>query len=340
MSFVIDSSEWNFDGKDVVTVALMLEQLLSRLDTANERNEKVYLGKDLQSRDVANGMDLWAFLYCDLMSDLDGSILDELAAKLSPLEYYEDNEAIWPPHFLTEAVIGPDGIELSFDIDFAHFSSLSNTPMGCLTLFNKGTLLTRSSKGDVIIPLISDEISHKDFWRKVFFPAIRDTPSNLKMYSGSMYPNLWFIEDVWSGVSSFQGGYSKVENRLKKLLECLDDHGAWIFTEPPPALSPSDHVVAQLGVNPPNAIIEDRFMGFGVEVSPEKANVRNDKTCYAARLVNFKPDPQTKDVISLYCEWHGKLEEHINRVHIHAPIPESMGKIIVAIFHKHLPLPS
>jgi hypothetical protein len=42
---------------------------------------------------------------------------------------------------------------------------------------------------------------------------------------------------------------------------------------------------------------------------------------------------------TLYCEWHYKFEPHINRAHVHPPIPESGGKMIIAIFRDHLPLP-
>lgn len=340
MSFVIDSLEWDFNGKDAVAVSNLLEQILDRISIAKERNELIYIGKDLQSQSVFNDMDLWAFLYSDLMIDVDGAILDELAAALNGLDSYEDDETIWPPNFPDAHVVDENQHDLGLDIAFAHHTNLSKRPMGCLTLTDESTKRTISPYGSIDIQLIIDDVSHKNFWRITALKMLRDNPTTLEELSPSMYPNLRFINNVWSGVSSFQGGYPRASHQLKKLLDRLDDHGAWAFCAPPPALTPSEIADEQhIGTSPSNSIIEQRFTGLGVEMAPEKPNVRQHGKSYRARLVNFKPNPDNNHIIPLYCEWHGKLERHTNRVHVHPPIQESDGKVIVAIFHKHLPLP-
>lgn len=67
-------------------------------------------------------------------------------------------------------------------------------------------------------------------------------------------------------------------------------------------------------------------------MAPENPDVYLDNRCRRAREIAIGER-------TLYCEWHGKLELHQNRVHIHPPVIESNGKVIIAFFHEHLPLP-
>ena len=78
--------------------------------------------------------------------------------------------------------------------------------------------------------------------------------------------------------------------------------------------------------------IAARFHEKGIVVAPENPDVGRDKRCREAR-------ERTLRATTLYCEWHGKLEPDRNRVHVHGPVPASGGKMIVAIFDDHLPLP-
>ncbi|ODS04742.1 hypothetical protein [Vibrio scophthalmi] len=338
MSFVINSCEWDFSGKDANAVSIMLEQFLERVDIANQRSENVYIGAELQSKHVCGNMDLWTFLYDPSMAEIDGSLLGELSAVLDNIECYEDL-ANWPPNFPEDAFFD-DGRDLGLDLAFAHYSNLAKTPMGCITLSLRGTILTKSAHGSISVPLISDEYSHKKFWRKTALSMLRDTPHNLEALSPSMYPNLHFFEGVWGGISNFQGGYPRASHKLKKYLECLDDYGNWVFKAPPPAVHPSDTIESQDGVSPTNELIERRFNGLGLDMAPEKPNVRNDTKCYNARAVNLNYSIKGKEqTIELYCEWHGKLEQHTNRIHIHPPIVPTQGKVLIAIYHQHLPLP-
>lgn len=338
MSFVINSCEWDFNGKDAVTVSRMLEQLLERIDVANQRSEQVYIGAELQSQNVSGGMDLWTFLYDSTMADIDGSILSELAAVLNSIECYEDEHVKWPPNFPTEQVVDLEGNDVGLDLTFAHCCNIARIPMACITLSKKSTLQTTSKNGESKISFVSDEESHKAFWRYTALSMVRDTPENIQALCHNMYPNLHFFDGVWRGISDFQGGYARASYKLKKYLECLDDYGIWVFTAPPPAVHPTDTARSETGSSPSNELIEKRFAGLGIDMAPEKPNVRNDSRCYQARLINFQSTPKSK-VSQLYCEWHGKLEPNTNRVHIHPPVLGISDKVIVAIYHKHLPLP-
>ncbi|PSV56456.1 hypothetical protein [Photobacterium sp. GB-3] len=340
MAFVIDSNEWDFNGVSPDAVSSKLEQLLDRILIANERNEEIYVGNDLQSKSVYNGMDLWTFLYDDHMEDLDGGIINELSAFLNNANYYESDETLWPNNFPNFTIKDDTGISVGLDVEFAHMNNVAKKPFACLTLNGSGVVKTNSANfGSSEVYMVSDETSHKSFWRQFALSTVRDTSGNLEALSSHMYPNLHFFDGVWDGISKFEGGYSRVSSKLQKYLECFDDYGAWVFSEPPPALHPTDTELRQVGVSPSNDLIERRFSGLGLEVAPEKPNVRGNTDCYNARLISFKSVASEKSVDELYCEWHGKLELHTNRIHIYPPIVDSKGKLIVAIFHKHLPLP-
>ena len=81
-----------------------------------------------------------------------------------------------------------------------------------------------------------------------------------------------------------------------------------------------------------NQIIGRRFKKWGFDIAPEKPNVREDGRCR-------RPRERVLEGRTLYCEWHYKFEGHVNRAHIHPPVSESGGKMIIAIFRDHLPLP-
>lgn len=170
---------------------------------------------------------------------------------------------------------------------------------------------------------------------------MRDNAKTLKLLAPNAYPNLHFFKSVWDGIVDFEGGYVRVSAELRRYLAVLDDVGHWVFTEPPPAISPTDTVKPLTGRNPTSAIIEERFKGAGLTMAPEKPNVRIKDKHRKPREILFEwtNEAGRKETKILYCEWHGKIEAHTNRVHIYPPIPESGNRLIVAIFHKHLPLP-
>ena len=67
-------------------------------------------------------------------------------------------------------------------------------------------------------------------------------------------------------------------------------------------------------------------------MAPENPDVYLDRRCREARQITIAGR-------TLFCEWHGKLEPHRNRVHVHPPVRESKDKLIIGIFDEHLPLP-
>lgn len=334
MAFVIDSLSWNFNGLDVGHVTEKLEGLLARLDASTERKEEFYFGSNLQQQIVCGDMDLWSFLYSDLMQDLDNSIITELASYLNTGKYYEDEYDIWPHGFPEYDVYDINGNTVSLDYSFVHFNNVTGTPFACISLNKTSTIYLLSEQNRSSLFFITNEDEHKIFWRTIALTTLRDTQRNLEMISSHCYPNLYFHKGVWKGIDDFRGGYAAVYDKLQQYLSVLDDYGFWAFKAPPPNINPQDPVPDNIDplLSPTNQLIQNRFSALGITVTPEKPEVKANKNCREAREINIG----TK---TLYCEWHGKLELHKNRIHIYPPIEESNGKVIIAIFHDHLALP-
>lgn len=331
MAFVVDSSEWHFDGWTVAQVVGSIERLLDRVQSARERNETVWIGDSLQTRPVLNDLDLWSLSSRDSPIHLPQEVCQELAAWLGSARRYLDDD--WPDGLEeTELRIGDDEPRDNEDVAWAHHHVRGDRAVACLGLTRSGVYETSSKLGKVPVHWILDEAGHRGFWRNAI-GLEGDDEISLEALGPHAFPDLYFVDGVWQGLHRLGGGYLALRAEIKRCLGVLDDNGVWIFTCPPPALSPNETGAdAKTGGSPTNQVIERRFLGFNLNVAPEKPNVATNAACRTAREV-------TIGAKTLYCEWHAKLELHRNRIHIHAPVRESGNKVIIAIIDEHLPLP-
>lgn len=332
MSFVIDSSDWNFSNCSSADVAHMLDAFLARLNVAKERNEPFYIGNDLQNKIVYGEMDLWTYLESPVCEYIDRDIKNELASYMNRGFFYEDLEDLWPPGFLENDVTDTLGVIVSLDYAFVYHNLIHSNPFACISLLDKPKLQTSYKSISKDVYFVNSEESNLIFWRECGLSTIRDTQDNLQLLSSHLYPNLYFYNGVWNGIDSFEGGYASIYNKLKKYLEVFNDYGNWVFTAPPPAVHISDTIISTSNQNPSSELIEERFKALGLCVAPEKPDVRKSDKCRKEREIII-------DKTTHYCEWHGKFEPHQNRIHIHSPTKHSDGKLIIAVFCKHLSLP-
>lgn len=331
MAFVVDSSEWHFDGWTETQVIVAIERLLGRVQTALERNEIVWIGDTLQTRAVLGDLDLWGLWSPESPIRLPKEVQQELSAWLGSAHRYMDDE--WPDG-MEETVlqIGDDEAEDNEDVAWAHHHVRNGRAVACLGLVRSGQYETTSILGTVSVHWVLSESGHRNFWRAAI-KVEGDGAHELEKLGPHAFPDLYFFDGVWHGLLKLAGGYLAQRVEIKRYLGAFDDHGRWVFTCPSPALSPHDTGAdAKQGGGPTNQEIERRFQGFNLNLSPENPNVATNEACRTAREV-------TIDTKKLYCEWHAKLEKHRNRIYIHAPVPESENKVIIAIIDEHLPLP-
>lgn len=331
MRFVLEESSWRWNGSDPGGYAERIDQLLARLDVARQREESVVASSELTQQKV---FDDWTLN--DLMWQkesplaLPHEIREELAAVLGRMRWWDEGDE-YPAVFDVEI----DGKQYpspgaALCCERVH----AGRATGCLTLPGGlfGRWAVRAGTVEAQVHFVTDENTHRAFFRDAL-EVERADERRLQELAPHAFPDIWFCDDVWRGLRDFDGGYQRVRANLHRLLVALDDHGAWAFTDTTGRLSPQEAAPAADREKPiGDQLIERRFVGWGLRVAPEKPNVRENQRCREAR-------ERTLGGRRIYCEWHCKLEGHVNRVHFHEPLAESKNKVIVAIFADHLPLP-
>lgn len=329
MAFVVDGSQWKFDGLSAQSITEVIDRFTENLGRARSRGELVWVGEDLQSRHVLAEHDIWSLREAGIL--IDHELWQEFAAEVGRLNQYLDSPE-WPAGFADDASISISGggnVE-NFDVAWAHHHVRNGQAMGCIGLTESGPRDTRSSFGDCEVHWIADATSHRQFWRSAI-DLEGSSPSAFKRIAPHAYPDLYFCPGVLNEADELKGGFHANLGLLRRYLDAFDDHGRWAFTAPPPALSPFE-TQGSGPEAPSNQIIERRFMGLGLSVAPEKPNVYLQRNCRLAREV-------TVNGATLYCEWHGKLQAYQNRIHVHAPVPQSGNSLVIARIAVHLPLP-
>lgn len=330
MAFVIDSSEWDFNGRTSDEVERVIENLLTQLDDARECQEPVWIGDDLQVRAVLGGQSLWDLRDPNSAIRLVPELWEGLSAHLGRAQYYLDQPvADLPPNLDDiDLAIGDEPSSANQDVAWAHHHVRAFKAVACLGLWRRGSQQTSSSHGVAEVHWVVDKMSKTSFWRAAIVLE-GDGLVDLMCRANRAYPNLYFYENVLAAADSFNGGFHANKAVLKRYLEVLSDEGHRIFTNPPGKHDGSN----QLGSgSPSNQVIERRFVLVNLTVAPENPNVANHRVPREAREVSLGGK-------TLYCHWHCQLQPHQNRIHIHAPVAESGDKLVIAILTRHLPLP-
>ncbi|MFS8067214.1 MAG: hypothetical protein ACMG6S_12660 [Byssovorax sp.] len=254
-------------------------------------------------------------------------VSERLAPHFTAMRYW-DEEMNWPAFEVN--VAGRD--VLSPSAALAHARVVKGQATACLPLPGtwSGSLEVTVGGVKARVHFVVNEASHRTFFRDAL-QVERAAEGGLEALAPHAFPALFFLDGVWDGLRLFQGGYPRIRDTLHHLLAVLDDHGAWVFTDDTGRISPTEPEPNEGAPRKPvtNQLIERRFTGLGLDIVPEKPDVRADGKSRRAR------ERELGDK-TLYCEWHFRFEAHINRVHLHEPVPESGEKMIIAIFRDHL----
>lgn len=327
MSFIVDGADWDFTGLASAAIADHIDAVLKFVEVCNKRGETVCVGDDFQYRPM-HGVDaLWQMA---ANQGLSGELRQELAAWLGRTNVYLDVEE-WPDGF-DDIAISIDGAPPvdNADVAWVHHFVRSRRAMACLSIGRKGLLPTQTALGAANLHFVGDEQGRIAFWRDAI-KVEGDNVASLVRFAPSAYPNIYFVPNVVANVDRFDGGYLALRAEVQAAFEALDEHGYWIFTEAPPAVSPNEPR-AGTEPSPTSQIIEKRFQNVGFNAAPENPNVRKDRVSRTAREATIG---KTK----LYCEWHIKVQPHRNRIHVHGPVEESGNRVVVGMIVDHLPLP-
>lgn len=328
MYFALEEASWGWDGLQPAAYVERIEQLLDRLDCAREREEGFAASSELLSQSILGTTTLADLLWDPEKLPMTPEIRERITVRFGRLDFW-DETAAWPA--VTSNVDGEDVISPSSA--YVHQLSTQGKLSACIALPGRwrGKCTVTIGKNSQPIHFVVDESTHRNFFRDAVQPAGEELLESLVSHA---FPDVFCVSSVWSELGDFDGGYLRVHQELKRFLTALDDHGSWIFTDTTGRLSPDEKSPAESERPIPvtDNIVEKRFLGLGFDVAPEKPDVRIDGKCRRAR-------ERTVGGRNLYCEWHLKVEPHINRVHIHAPVTESGAKVVFAIAADHLPLP-
>jgi hypothetical protein len=331
MRFVLEESSWAWDGATREEYIERIEQLLDRLDVARERREPFTACRELLKQLIFCDYTLTNLLWdVDSPLDLPSNVSQRIDTLLYDLIYWDD-EGEWPETLDVE-INGSPVFSPSAALAYTRVQRKQAT--ACVPLPGRwaGPLEVKTQVGTETIHFVVDELSHRRFFRDAL-DVERVDEKNLAQMAPHAFPDLCFLKSAWGELNSFQGGYRRVKERLLGFFVVLDDHGAWVFKDDTGRLSPKDRIPSdEQKVSVTNQLIQDRFVGWGIRIAPEKPNIYTTPHLRRARERTLKDK-------TLYCEWHYKVEDHINRVHIHPPHVASSNKVIVAIFADHLPLP-
>ncbi|MDT0216542.1 hypothetical protein Q9R35_04330 [Alcaligenes sp. AB3] len=331
MAFVVDGNDWKFDGKATAQIQAAIEQFLGILGDAKNAGVPVWFGEDFQVDPVLGDQIIWDLMSSDSPLPLPTEVWQELTVYLAQPLHYVDEER-QPPDFPTYVDIAIDvgPTVLNRDVAWAHHSVRDGRAVACIGLWREGVLDTSSAVATQRLHWLSNPSSVVEFWREGI-DIEGNSPRAFERLATRAYPELHFVGNVLHQAGNFVGGYYANAPNLKRHLAVLNDYGHWAFTAAPPAQDPADSP-GNAGDHPSDQLVQIRFSRKQIDIAPEHANVKSNKSCRVAREVTLNGKV-------LYCEWHCKLEGHQNRIHVHRPVTESNDKLVVAIFADHLPLP-
>ncbi|MGQ0565574.1 MAG: hypothetical protein ACT4OK_10955 [Gemmobacter sp.] len=332
MTFIVNGAEWDFNGMDAIDAERLIDRVLEFVYVSVDRGEEVLIGDEFQTRPMHGAFTLWDLFGEESPLHLRRELAQELTAWLLRAQRYADVHE-WPIG-MEDTMISVGGAPTTQNEDLAwvHYCLRSGIPTACVTLGANQVAATTTATGSVDVHFVGDDFGRKHFWRSAI-TLVGDSLNNLLRYASRAYPDLHFVGNVLSDADHLSGGYLASRHRLRSALAVLDDWGRWVFTHPPPTISPEDTGPVSSDARPSNQIIEHRFARFGLDAAPENPNVRGHRVSREARETELGGR-------TLYCEWHVKLEPHRNRIHFHAPVPESRGRVVVGMIHEHLPLPA
>lgn len=331
MTFIVDGSEWSYTEDEArANLPGDLETLLDFVSIGMEREEKTLVGQDFQTKTIVGENTLWELFGGNSPVILSGEVYQELSAWLGKSPFYVDLPD-WPED-ADETMVSIAGAEAfdNSDVAWVHHCVRGRRASACYSRTRRGLISTQTALGTVEVYFVNTEADRIAFWRNAI-GLEGDNAATLRRMARHAYPSVQFHPGVLEQVDDLDGGYHPLRHQVQHTFAMLNDHGNWLFTCPPPAVSPEEPT-GNGGGEPPKALIRERFTNLGLVGEPENPNVRLDNNCRVAREVTVSGKV-------FYCEWHIKLELHRNRIHVHGPEEETDNRVLVGIIARHLPLP-
>ena len=133
MAYVVESADWNLNGKNSKEVLEAIERFLGCLGDAKQAGIPVWFGEEFQHQAVLGHEDLWSLSREDSPLPLPTEVWQELSAYLGQATYYADHED-WPEGFPTfiDIEIEASPPTPNLDVALAHHSIRAGIAMACV----------------------------------------------------------------------------------------------------------------------------------------------------------------------------------------------------------------
>ncbi|HBN9623299.1 hypothetical protein Q8W96_18210 [Pseudomonas aeruginosa] len=308
MQFVIDDMEFIFSEEANFDNIERLEVLLDLLDDIWSDGWVTYYSEELFYKEVGWGRTLYELYADDAPLKIPRNVQERLGALFSRLPKCDDSDDI-PESF--ELQVDEESVE-AVAVAWAAYQISLGRPTACVVLGGgrlEGPVRVVSDYGDIKIWFVSDDECYRSFVRWLIACCSRNT-HEMECYASSAFPNLIFLEGVFGGIKSMAKGYLELREPITRHLSVFSDYGCEIFSGD-------------------RAKISARFGAFGVDISNENGNTRQDADAVAARKRIYNGE-------ELEFFWHSKIERHQNRIHICPDKVFELGKIVVGVFCLHL----
>ncbi len=318
---VIDESDMRLEGFSSEQVLEILGHFLERLDLARDRGEEIArTASDLYEAPVTSDLQLFQVLFDDDISPItDIDLRRRLRIAIDRASLWDDDDEL--VELVSDLDAEIDGaLVFAPSVAFAHGCRVIPRVVGCLGFSRERAGLVEVSIGgrDQKIHFVVDEPTHVAVFRDAVEIEEMDEIA-FAQNSGSAFPRLLWVDNVWSGIGHFERPYREHRQALVHHLGVLNDHAAELF--------------AELMATRPNEV-GARLDALGVEASDENGRTKQDRQARRDRTRRFRGQDQV-------FWWHTKLLRHVDRIHFLWQPGEntSCGDIVVGIFTDHCHLP-
>lgn len=297
-----------------VVIGERLEALVALIAACWDEGQEVYRGSGLEFLDVVPGAPL-----CDLMYQvgrLDRVLQGALQQTLNRCRCWDagDNEAEAPAEVCIDsvAVNAPS-------VGWAHAQMQSGRAVACLQVgpSTDGPRRVEADGQSTQLYFLSCAIAppRLAFYRTI--PELEDLSERAYLdHAPLLFPDLFFKPGLDQEFRRFAGGYRAVRAEVTRHLAILNDHFRRVFERHHKDLKKT---------------ADELQSGHSVDLSGESANTKGNAAAWKERKISIQGT-------EIYCELHLKLSPTANRIHFHPGHKAiACGKVIVGIFHEHLP---
>ena len=291
-----------------------LEALVALIAACWDEGQEVCRSSELDVLDVVPGAPLFEFMY--QAGRLDRVLQGALQQTLNRCRCWDagDDEAETP------AEVRIDSVAVNApSVGWAHAQAQRGRAIACLQVGPSpdGPRIVEADGQSTQLYFLSCAIEppRRDFYRTI--PELEDLSEQAYLdHAPLLFPDLFFKPGLDQEFRRFAGGYQAVRAEVTRHLATLNDHFRRVFDTHRGQVDP---------------IARELQAGYHVNMSGESPNTKGNAAAWKERKISIQGT-------ELYCDLHLKLSPTANRIHFHPGHPKvAGGKIIVGIFHEHLP---